>query len=207
MYYNGIVGTRARRFGILPGAFNPPTVAHLALADSALNTVDRVIFVLPETLPHKDYSGVPFATRLKLVQLATDHNPSFDVASTQGGLLIEIARELRARLPSGAQIDFLCGRDAAERIVNWDYGTPDALSGMLKEFGLLVAPRDGDYLIPEPYRTRIASVPLAAEFQAMSATDVRDRIHHGTDWHHLVPPAIHEHVRQLYGPAGSGESR
>ena len=199
MYYNGLVPEIALRYGVLPGAFHPPTVAHLAMAESALALVDKVVFVLPRSLPHKDYSGVPFETRMQLLRAATQGNERFAVAETSGGLLIEIARELRPALPSAAQVHFLCGRDAAERIVNWDYGAPDAFSNMLREFHLLVAPRDGEYVIPEQHRHAIANLPLAPEYQAMSATDVRERIGTGVEWRHLVPPAIHEQVLALYG--------
>ncbi len=207
MYYNGHMEIRAHRFGILPGAFNPPTLAHLALAEAALNTVDRVIFVLPKTLPHKDYAGVPFETRFEMLKRATSHNSNFDVASTYGGLLIEIARELRHRLPACSRIDFLCGRDAAERIVNWDYGTPEAFLSMLQEFGLLVAPRDGDYRVPERYHGRIDTIPLAPEYQAISATEIRDRIRSGKEWRHLVPAAIQEEVKRLYSVGDLNQSR
>ncbi len=206
MYYNGLVDTPAQRFGILPGAFNPPTVAHLALAEAALKKVDRVIFVLPETLPHKDYSGVSFETRWDLLRKATAHDSRFQAESTKGGLLIEIARELRSRLPQNSQLEFLCGRDAAERIVNWPYESPDDFLHMLREFGLLVAPRAGDYVVPERYRHRIATVPLAPEYQAMSATEVRRSIQQGGSWRHLVPAAIQDSVARLYGSGAPEES-
>lgn len=203
MYYNGLVPDIALRYGILPGAFHPPTVAHLAMAESALTLVDKVIFVLPRSLPHKDYSGVSFETRLQLLRAATQSNERFAVAETAGGLLIEIARELRAAVPAAVELHFLCGRDAAERIVTWDYGIPNALPGafadMLREFHLLVAPRDGEYVIPFEHRHAIATLPLAPEYQAMSATDVRERISTGSEWRHLVPPAIHEEVLAIYG--------
>lgn len=199
MYYNGHVPNLALRYGILPGAFHPPTAAHLAMAESALTLVDRVIFVLPRSLPHKDYSGVSFETRLQLLRAATRSNERFGVAETAGGLLIEIARELRATIPAPAELHFLCGRDAAERIANWDYGTPDAFATMLQEFHLLVAARDGEYVIPAEHRHAIATLPLAAEYQAISATDVRERISTGSEWRHLVPPAIQEQVLAIYG--------
>src|SRR5450432_4836233 len=63
LYYKGEM-----RIGVLPGTFNPPTRAHLALAEAALEHVDRVIFVLPRVLPHKDLSGVSFEERLALIQ-------------------------------------------------------------------------------------------------------------------------------------------
>ncbi len=40
-------------------------------------------------------------------------------------------------------MSLLCGRDAAERTLNWDYADPNAVSAMLRQFDLLVAARDG----------------------------------------------------------------
>jgi nicotinate (nicotinamide) nucleotide adenylyltransferase len=199
MYYNGLVRDIAIRYGILPGAFHPPTAAHLALAEAALTRVDQVVFVLPRSLPHKQYSAVSFETRLQLLRAATSGNSRFAVAATAGGLLIEIARELRSTLPTNSELHFLCGRDAAERIVSWDYGTPGAFDSMLREFHLLVAPRGGEYVIPDQHRHAIATLPLAEEYQAMSATDVRERIRKGAEWRHLVPPSIQQQVLAIYG--------
>ena len=66
----------------------------------------------------------------------------------EGGLFVEIAREARVHYP-GAEIYLVCGRDAAERILTWDYGDPEFAEKMLHEFGLLVAPRSGEYVPPE----------------------------------------------------------
>jgi len=205
MYYNGLVPYTGEWFGVLPGAFNPPTEAHLALAKAALQVVDQVIFVLPRTLPHKSYSGVPFQTRLELLREATAHNGRFAVTTSEGGLLIEIARELRPIVPPDAELHFLCGKDAAERIVNWNYETPETFRNMLEEFHLLVAPRAGDYIVPEHHRERIATLPLAAEYQVMSATEVRERIRDGREWRHLVPAAIQERVLSLYRSGEAGQ--
>ena len=55
-----------RRLGILPGTFNPPTLAHIALARAALAQVDEVLFVLPREFPHKPYQGATFDSLHKL---------------------------------------------------------------------------------------------------------------------------------------------
>ena len=52
--------------GILPGTFNPLTVAHLALAEAGLRMVDEVLFVLPRELPHKTWSGASHQERFGL---------------------------------------------------------------------------------------------------------------------------------------------
>ncbi len=195
VYYNRSVGSR---YGILPGAFNPPTEAHLALAEAALSIVDEVLFILPGELPHKEYSGVPFKARMELLRSAIAHQPRFQAATSHGGLFVQIARELRAARIPEADLYFLCGRDAAERIVEWDYGSPDAFPAIIQEFRLLVAARNGEYAPPERYRRRISQLALPVTCDHISSTAIRELIRNGSGWEHLVPPAIRERVRQLY---------
>src|SRR5947207_1957574 len=110
------------KLAILPGAFNPPTRAHLAMAEAALSLADEVVFVLPRAFPHKEYSGAPFAARLAWLRAALAGNPRFSLAASDRGLFIDIAREAQAHYDPAPELLVLCGRDAAERIVNWDYG-------------------------------------------------------------------------------------
>src|SRR5438309_2273406 len=96
--------TSPLRLGILPGSFNPVTVAHLALARAALSQVDEVVFVLPRLFPHKDYSGASFEERLELLCTATDGEPRWSVALSDGGLFVEIANECRAAYGPGVRL-------------------------------------------------------------------------------------------------------
>jgi nicotinate-nucleotide adenylyltransferase len=182
------------RLGILPGTFNPPTVAHLALACAALDYVDEVLFVLPRVLPHKQFEDAGFEQRLAMLRAATADEPRFGTLASSGGLFIEIARECRR---PGTQLFFLCGRDAAERIVNWDYGEPGAFARMLDEFELLVAARQGEYCPPPEFRERIHALPMTA-CNEVSATEVRRRIAAGEPWEHLVPAAAVPLARAAY---------
>jgi nicotinate (nicotinamide) nucleotide adenylyltransferase len=185
------------RLGILPGAFNPPTKAHLALARAAQH-LDQVIFVLPRELPHKRYSGVSFDERLSLLLDAVDGEPRFGVAASEGGLFIEIAGEFRQAYGEQPELTFLCGRDAAERIVNWNYGQPGAFLKMLHEFKMLVASRNGDYIPPAGLEERIHAVELVENCDHIAATEVRNRIGSDESWRELVPASIADQVKTLY---------
>jgi nicotinate-nucleotide adenylyltransferase len=187
----------ARRLGILPGAFNPPTTAHLALAEAA-GHLDQVVFVLPRELPHKTYAGVNFEERMSLLLAAVAHEPRFAVASSDGGLFVEIAGECREAYGPAIQLSFLCGRDAAERIVNWNYGAPDAFLKMLDGFEMLVASRNGNYAPPDPLKHRIHALELNENCDHIAATEVRKRIGHDDSWRDLVPPSIAAEVKRLY---------
>src|SRR6478672_10163922 len=102
------------RLGILPGTFNPVTLAHLELARAGLELVDEVVFVLPRALPHKEYAGASFTERMDLLAAAVRECPRYSVAAVDGGLFIEIAAECRQEYGEGTRLTFLCGRDAAE---------------------------------------------------------------------------------------------
>jgi nicotinate-nucleotide adenylyltransferase len=192
-------GDQPRALGILPGTFNPPTRAHLALARAGLEFVDEVLFVLPRVFPHKEYEGAGFEDRIELLRYALAGEPRFSIAATDRGLFLDIARECRPHFHDAA-LRFLCGRDAAERIMTWDYGRSDAVPEMLREFELLVASRGGDYRPPAEFADRIHVLPLGPDHNAISATQVRQRIALGEPWESLVPDAIVPHVRRIYLP-------
>jgi nicotinate (nicotinamide) nucleotide adenylyltransferase len=186
------------RLGILPGTFNPPTTAHLALAQTALAEVDEVLFVLPRVFPHKVYEGAGFNERVRMLEGALAREPRFSIGATAQGLFIDIAHDCRAAYGETAGLVFLCGRDAAQRIMNWDYGRPGAVRDMLGIFELLVVARQGAYEPPPDLRARIRALPLEAACDGVSATEVRRRVARGEPWEHLVPGVIVPMVREIY---------
>jgi nicotinate-nucleotide adenylyltransferase len=191
-------GGGPERLGVLPGTFNPLTVAHVALGRAALAHVDEVVFALPRHLPHKKYTGATFAERVEMLSGGLAGEPAFSVASPAGGLFREIAEECRQSYSGLRSLSFICGRDAAERIVEWDYGEPDAAAAMLRRFDLLVACRGGNYVPPAQLISAIRPLTLPGDFEDVSATEVRTRIAGGLPWEYLVPPAIVECVRKIY---------
>ncbi len=184
----------SRNIAVLAGAFNPLTCAHLALVGAGLEVADEVVCVVPRCYPHKAFEGAGFEDRLAMLHRAQGR---YQVTVTEGGLFIEIARELRRMRPE-AEFHFLCGRDAAERVLSWDYGTPGAVEQMLQEFGLLVAARQGEFTPPEHLSSRIRALPLAGSFDDHSSTEVRRRIASGEPWEHMVPDTIVDVVRRIY---------
>ncbi len=179
-----------KKLGVLAGAFNPLTRAHLALAEAAAQHVDEVVCAVPQTYPHKEFHGAALQDRLEMLRLA-----GCRAAVTQKGLFIDIARELRG---AHTEIAFICGRDAAERIVGWDYGEAGSIEKMLEEFALLVADREGAYQPPSHLSHRVRRLHLPGDLSDVSSTEIRRRIAAGEPWEHLVPPSIAHHVRRIY---------
>jgi nicotinate (nicotinamide) nucleotide adenylyltransferase len=190
-------GTPAR-LAVLPGTFNPPTTAHLGLARAALAEAGEVLFVLPRALPHKNWEGAGFDDRLRMLEAAAGPEPRFSIGASTRGLFIEIARECREIYGPHVRLSFLCGRDAAERIVGWNYGAEGAIERMLEEFDLLVAPRGGAYHPPPALGPRVRPLTWSPALEAVSATAVRGRIARGEPWEHLVPEAVVPLARRAY---------
>lgn len=190
-----------RTLAVVSGAFHPLTKAHLALASAALESgaADEALLVLPERFPHKLYGPVGLDQRLEMLQLAVEGNPAYSIGISDGGLFLEIARECREAYGSHVRVRFACGRDAAERIVAWDYGELPGIEEQLREYELLVAARAGGYVAPLHLREAIAPLTLSGSWDEVSSTEVRERIARQQDWRHLVPEPIHHLVAEWYG--------
>ena len=81
--------------------------------------------------------------------------------------------------------------------MGWDYGRPEALAEMLREFDLLVAGRDGSYAAPGEFAAAVRCLEVDG-VDGISATEVRERIARGEPWEHLVPAATVERARRIY---------
>jgi nicotinic acid mononucleotide adenylyltransferase len=167
------------------------------LAQAASQYVDLIVCVVPRVFPHKTYSGATLVQRIEMLDAAGLVVPH-SIASSNQGLFIDIAREFREHYGAQTQLAFICGRDAAERILHWDYGRAGVVEEMLREFELLVAPRGGHFSPPEEYRQRIHTLNIRGGHEEVSSTEVRERISRGDRWEHLVPEKIRERVREIY---------
>jgi cytidyltransferase-like protein len=184
--------------GILSGTFNPPTRAHLALAKAALEHVDEVLFALPRILPHKSYEGVGLPARLEMLRNAIPSGP-YSLGVADRGLFADIARECRSVYGPPVRLRFVCGRDAAERFLGWDYGRPGAITEMLEGFDLLVAARQGDVQRPVELESRIHTLAMPPGYDDLSASSIREKIARREAWELLVPDSIVGLVRENYG--------
>lgn len=198
--HGGLPGTAAR-IGLLPGAFNPPTVAHLALLRAAAEVLDGVVLVVPRTYPHKSFEGAALEVRLEMLRGLAAEVP-YAVAVADQGLFIDMTREFRRDVLPGAEVHFVCGRDAAERITCWDYGVAGEIERQLREYKLLVASRQGEYEPPAALRYGIAPLAVGTGYDEVSSTMVRELLTKGHDaalWQPLVPESIRDIVRTVYG--------
>ena len=196
------------RLGVLGGAYNPITLAHLAIAHTMVTifAIDEVLFLLPQVPPHKTIFGASLEQRLEMMQLAVQDCPYAAVGLSSHGLFIDMYQGIQEAYPQQPEVFFLTGRDAAERILTWNYDdAPAALQRMFSAFQLIVCDRDGPFHLPDdpllvPYRHRIHTCVLPATVQHISATAVRQHCKEGSPLDDLVPAAVANYIatHQLY---------
>lgn len=201
MHSDLVTNNSPRSIALFPGSFHPVTVAHLGIAQAALKWADNVWLVLPRSFPHKSYDSVTLQDRLDLIN-ASLTDPRMAAMITEGGLFIEMVQECRRRFPNIEKIYVVCGRDAAERIVNWDYDGMDPIEEQLEQYELLVAARVGEFKPPTHLAHRIHPLIVERDFDEVSATSLREAIRRGESWEHLTPAIIRDRVRALYSPGG-----
>jgi len=197
----------------LGGAYNPITLAHLAIADTVVRTfgIDEVLFLLPAVPPHKTIFGASLAQRLEMMQLAVEERPDATVGLSTHGLFLDMYQGLLGVYPPQTEVFFLTGRDAAERILTWKYDDAEAaLRQMFTAFQLIVCDREGPFHLPEdplfaPYRQRIHCCTLPPDLHHVSATEVRQRCHHGLPLDDLVPAGVARYIgeHKLYREKGA----
>lgn len=192
-------GGQPDRVAIFPGTWNPPTIAHMEIARTALGRADEVVWTIPRTLPHKAWSGASFEQRCDMIRRVALAEVGFAAAISDEGLYIDMARSARAAYGPDVEINIVCGRDAAERIERWDYGEERVFESLVREFGLLVAARAGAYTTDFPHGGCIQALEMANSFDDVSSSEVRRRVAAGESWEELVPEVIRNEVRAIYG--------
>lgn len=195
--------TGCRSVALLPGSFNPPTAAHVLLAERALHEgFDCVVFVLARRTAGKQRSGLILEDRLAAMRAACDEgfDEGFGIAACSHGLYADQA-EAAARAFPGAELTFLVGSDKVVQVfeAGWYEDRAAALGRLFDAARLLVAPRwDQEELLREtlqaprnrPWADGISVLRLHPAVSDLSSTRVRGLLRSGADPAGLVPPAV-----------------
>lgn len=159
----------AVRVGVYPGSFNPPTVAHLAIAEEALRVggLDRVDLVVSQSPLGKPAVTVPsLEDRLSVLRQVAGNRRGLGVRLTTDQLLADIA--------AGAAAVVL-GADKWAQVVDpvWYGGSEAARDEAAARLPLaLVAPRP-PYALPSPVPGRVLPLNIAEHLFEVSSTAVR----------------------------------
>jgi nicotinate-nucleotide adenylyltransferase len=192
----------ALKVGVFGGAFDPPHLAHRALAEAALNQLglDRLHIVPTGQAWHKARSLSDAAHRLAMCRLAFEdlaHDSArlvFDereIRRAGPSYTIDTLRELSTEYP-GAELFLILGQDQVEALSSWnDWQTVVALA--------LICHADRDWAgraqsyTPPPSlqaRYRKLQMPLMPHSATGVRAEVASRTGDAPDLRSLVSPAV-----------------
>ena len=194
----------ALRVGMFGGAFDPPHLAHVALARAAIAqlALDRLYVFPTGDAWHKARTLTPAPHRLAMARLAFSGHPQVHVddrelARSGPTYSIDTLRELQADHP-GAELVLLMGEDQAAGFTGWK-----AWQDIAGLASLGVAGRgtgEGVAALRALPGTRVLALELPQ--MPVSATDIRARLTAGQAIAELVPPPVASYIEshQLYQP-------
>lgn len=198
-------GGNPDRVGILPGSFNPPTLAHVELALEAKKAfkLDSVILAISRvTIDKEEIEGLCLEDRLLILSLIARELGWVSLAATNRGLYYEQANALRALLGRKAKIYFLVGMDKVMQILDPRYyeNRETALLAFFTEAQLVAANRGSlreeglREMLGSPenenFKDRIYYLPLADETAEISSSALRDKIQRGEAFESRVPESV-----------------
>ncbi|GIK77163.1 MAG: nicotinate (nicotinamide) nucleotide adenylyltransferase [Acidobacteria bacterium] len=201
--------SRAR--GVLGGAFNPPHIGHLLLAQEAVAALglEEVLLVPTGVAPHKRIDPEPGpAVRLELAEAAVDGAPRLAVSAIEvdrgGPSFAYRTLEMLADEDPGSELTFVMGADMAAGLEGWK--RPERVVELAR---IAVAARPGfDPAAIDRVLDRLGSRAAAARIEmppvGISSTLIRARIAAGLPIRWMVPAPVERMIaaRGLYGAAG-----
>lgn len=182
--------------GVFGGSFNPPHVAHLAVAEACAEAagLDRVLWMPAPAPPHKDARALAApAHRLAMARLAVAGNARFAVSDAEfrrpgPHYSVDTLRALRAEHPD-ADLALVVGGDSLAGFHTWR--EPGAILGMAR---LVVYARPGADLSGVGADVLARATRVDGPGLDLSATDLRARIAAGRSVRYLVPDAVRAYI-------------
>ena len=194
-----------RPIALLAGSFDPPTVAHVALATAWREETrgDVVLVYADRTLPKEPGGEEPLlddAERLDALRRVAGAHAGFHAARASHGLIVDQAEAARDRWP-GVPVTVLMGSDKARQLFEpgWYEDRDEALDRLFAAAEVRYAERAGDEgrvasIVAEPanarFLGRLAAISVSSEIAAVASSEVRRRIRSGMPVVELVPPEV-----------------
>jgi nicotinate-nucleotide adenylyltransferase len=190
------------RIGIMGGTFDPIHHGHLVAASEVADRfrLDEVVFV-PTGVPWQkgDVAVSPAEDRYLMTVIATASNPRFhvsrvDIEREGPTYTVDTLRELREQYGAGAELYFITGADALDKILSWK--DTDEMFSLAHFVGVT---RPGFELSAAHLPADTVSL-VEVPAMAISSTDCRARVANGEPVWYLVPDGVVQYIakRHLY---------
>ena len=196
------------RLGVFGGAFDPPHVAHVALAHAAVEQLqlDQLRIFPTGQAWHKTQTLTAPEHRLALAEVAFGGLPRTVIDDRElrrpgPTYTIDTLRELKAEYPA-AQLFLVMGEDQAISLTRWREWEAIVQLAIICVAGRPSAQAHAGSRppgLPAQAELRLLRLPSMTE----SATEVRVRVAQGQGIAHLVPPGVASYIElhHLYQPA------
>lgn len=194
------------RLGVYGGAFDPPHLAHRALAQAAVEQLklDSLLILPTGQAWHKDRALTPAHHRLAMTRLAFHDLPKSrvdDRETRRAGptYTVDTLRELAQENPA-AQLFLVMGADQAKSLHTWH-----EIEAIYRLAIIAVAERDAPDLplTQSQARSQAKDPAIQGDFRAIvlpllphSATDIRTRVASGQSPDALVCAAIASYIQK-----------
>jgi nicotinate-nucleotide adenylyltransferase len=194
---------RPGRIGIMGGTFDPIHHGHLVAANEVADRfgLDQVVFVPTGQPWQKDNTVSPAEDRYLMTVIATASNPRFfvsrvDIDRDGPTYTIDTLRDLRREHCADAEMFFITGADALQRILSWK--DADEIFTLAHFVGVT---RPGFTLSDSHLPTDSVSL-VQVPAMAISSSDCRQRVAMGKPVWYLVPDGVVQYITKhgLYQP-------
>lgn len=189
------------RIGIMGGTFDPIHNGHLVAANEVADRydLDEVVFV-PTGQPWQKGDDVsPAEDRYLMTVIATASNPRFQVSRVDidrpgPTYTVDTLRDMRREYGDKAELFFITGADALERILTWK--DAERVFGLAHFIGVT---RPG-FTLSDAHLPRDTVSLVQVPAMAISSTDIRERVRTGRPIWYLVPDGVVQYIskRRLY---------
>lgn len=180
------------RIAILGGAFNPPHIGHLILAQEIIDIIglDKVFFVPTNISPHKENNEIGPRHRLAMLKLEVAGNELFEVIDLEikrGGVsyTIDTARELKKNYPED-EFYLVIGSDLLDRLPEWK-----DFEDLKKEVKIVAAHRENF-----PIRKKDDFIIANITQIDVSSSQIRKLIRRNRSIKYLVRDSIRDYIEQ-----------
>jgi nicotinate-nucleotide adenylyltransferase len=189
--------------GVFGGTFDPPHLGHLILAVEAQQQLGlaQVMWVLTADPPHKPHAPLTdVSIRWEMLVAAVGSHPGFelsrvDVDRPGPHFAVDTLRLLQQVRPA-ERWAYLLGGDSLAELLSWH--DPAGLVARCDFVAVMPrpeAPTDHSGVLRQLPELETKLVVLKAPYVAVSASDVRERVHGGQPYDHLVAPGVAALIR------------
>ena len=188
-----------KRVGIFGGAFDPPHIGHLRLAQQCRERLglEELLIVPTFHSPHKPNPNTDFDHRLEMCR-RTFQGKIYTVSDVERqiggeGYTINTLRKIKESYPHGTKFFLIIGGDMLFYFDKWF-----RYESILKECNVVAAAREEDSYADltekaaELGHVKVLNLPVTE----ISSTEIRDKLKSGVDTSELLAPEVEEYIAE-----------